>query len=170
MSASLITPAMADAVGTDICRTRSYPIAASDIRKWALAVYHPQSPPPQFWDGGSTGDDIVAPEEFNPFAWMTADPPGPPSALGPAGPSLESLLGLPNVGLAYMLNGGIEVDYGAPMRPGDVITSITTVADYSEREGRLGPMLISRTRSEWTKGDGARVKTQINTLIRYGTS
>lgn len=162
----LITPAMSAAVGSEVGRTRSYPIAASDIRRWALAVYYPDHPPARFWDGGPSGDDIVAPEEFNPFAWMAAEPPGPQPP--PGEQSVEAKLGLPEVGLAHMLNGGVEVEYGASMRPGDVITSVSTLDDYVERDGRLGPMLITRTRTVWSNQRGEHVKTQLNTLIRYG--
>lgn len=162
----LITEAMAAAVGSEVGRSRSYPIAASDIRRWAIAVYYPDPPPNRFWDDGSSGDGIVAPEEFNPFAWMAADPPGPQPP--PGDYSIEAKLGLPEVGLAHMLNGGIDVEYGEPMRPGDVITSVSTLDDYVERDGRLGPMLITRTRTEWRNQHDRHVKTQINTLIRYG--
>ncbi len=165
---SLITDEMRAAVGRELGRTTSYPVAASDIRRWALAVYHPEPPPRRFWDGGPDGD-VVAPEEFNPFAWMTADPPGPP-VHGSWGPTIEARLGLPEVQLAHMLNGGVETTYGTLMRPGDVITSTTTLDDYRERTGRLGPMLITRTRSVWRTAGDDHVKTTVNTLIRYGTA
>ena len=51
----------------------SPPISESDIRKWAIAVYWPETPPRQFWDAEyartTRWGGIVAPEEFNPFAW-----------------------------------------------------------------------------------------------------
>lgn len=51
----------------------SPPISEGDIRKWAIAVYWPDTPPRQFWDAGyaesTRWGGIVAPEEFNPFAW-----------------------------------------------------------------------------------------------------
>ena len=162
----LITAEMVAKVGAEIATARSYPISASDIRRWAIAVYYPDPPPAMFWDGGPDGDDIVAPEEFNPFAWMAAEPQGVQRS--PAELSMEARLGLPELGLPHMLNGGIEVEYGAAMRPGDVIASVTTLDDYSERHGRLGRMLITRSRTEWRNQDDVHVKTQINTLIRYG--
>lgn len=170
MDPQLVTEEMAAAVGTELGRTRSYPIAASDIRRWALAVYHPEPPPRRFWDGGPTGDDIVAPEEFNPFAWMTAEPAGPPPPYGPGGTTIEGRLGLAEIPLLHMLNGGVDVEYGALMRPGDVITSVTTLDGYQQRTGRLGPMLLTRTRAEWRNADDLHVKTTVNTLIRYGTT
>jgi hypothetical protein len=53
------------------------------------------------------------------------------------------------------------------VRPGDVITSVTRLAGYSEREGRLGLMLFTTTEDTWTNGDGALVKKSRMTLIRY---
>ena len=49
------------------------PIRDSDIRRWALAVYWPAMPPRRFWDEEyartTRSGGIVAPDEFNPFAW-----------------------------------------------------------------------------------------------------
>src|SRR5437016_5375570 len=58
----------------------SAPIRDSDIRLWAIAVYWPESPPRRFWDDafarGTQWRGIVAPDDFNPFAWpaSTASP------------------------------------------------------------------------------------------------
>ena len=53
------------------------------------------------------------------------------------------------------------------MRPGDVITSSTTLGEYKEREGRLGLMLFTITVDTWTNQRGETVKTSRGTLIRY---
>ena len=55
--------------------------------------------------------------------------------------STELSIGIPGPGLKYQLNGGMEVEYGVRMRPGDVITGVTRLVGYSEREGRLGLIL-----------------------------
>jgi N-terminal half of MaoC dehydratase len=59
------------------------------------------------------------------------------------------------------------VDYGARMRPGDVITSVRRLAGYSEREGRLGLMLFTTTEDTWSNERGEMVKTTRGTIIRY---
>jgi hypothetical protein len=168
---SWITDEMRAAVGSELGRSVSYPIAASDIRRWAVAVYHPGEPPRIFWDehfaAATPFGGIVAPEEFNPFAWMTADPPGLPDSRGSQGGAYEIQLGLAPVGTSSMLNGGLEISYGARMRPGDVITSTTTLTGYDEREGRLGLMLFTRTSARWFNQRGDEVKTATMTLIRY---
>jgi hypothetical protein len=172
---SNISEAMQAAVGTVTGRTTSYPISESDIRKWALAVYWPGQPPAMFIDpvaaAKTVHGGIVAPEEFNPFAWITAthesfitnagkletnNPDNPEIALGMTGP-----------GLKFQLNGGMSVEYGARMRAGDVITSESSIGEYSEREGRLGLMLFSRGISTWTNQKGEMVKRTTGTLIRY---
>jgi hypothetical protein len=53
------------------------------------------------------------------------------------------------------------------MRPGDVVTSVRSLAGYSEREGRLGLMLFTTSQDVWTNQDDQVVKTTTSTLIRY---
>jgi len=170
--ASLITQGMLEAVGRETGRSVSYPVSASDIRRWAVAVYYPEEPPRLFWDeeyaAGTAHGGIVAPEDFNPFAWMAADPPGLPPSIGGYDPDrTEKLLGVTPPGLRNLLNGGMEVEYGVRMRPGDVITSVSRLAGYKEREGRLGRMLFTSSESVWTNQAGELVKRNIGTVIRY---
>ena len=47
---SLIADEMRALVGQTMFDITSYPIAASDIRRWAIAIYYPEMPPPVFWD------------------------------------------------------------------------------------------------------------------------
>jgi hypothetical protein len=171
MAASLVSDAMRAAVGRELRRVVSYPIAESDIRRWAIAVYYPEHPPRLFWDplyaAGTVHGGIVAPEDFNPFAWMAAEPPGwRPQDLG-GHHSVEIGLGIPPPDLPFSLNGGEEAEYGVRMRPGDVITSVTSLAEYYEREGRLGRMLFTVTESIWTNADGEQAKRARHTVIRY---
>ncbi|MFA7322758.1 MAG: MaoC family dehydratase N-terminal domain-containing protein [Candidatus Nanopelagicales bacterium] len=172
---SNISEAMKAAVGTVTARTTSYPISESDIRKWALAVYWPDKPPAYFIDSAEAAKTvhggIVAPEDFNPFAWISA---GHESLIknslraGTNDPdSTEKSLGIEGPGLTFMLNGGLVCEYGVRMRAGDVITSESSVGEYSEREGRLGLMLFSRSISTWTNQKGEMVKRTTGTLIRY---
>ena len=72
MTESHISREMADAIGGVLSERVSYPVAESDIRRWAIAVYYPAEPPRQFWDAAyaksTRHGGIVAPEDFNPFA------------------------------------------------------------------------------------------------------
>lgn len=169
-----INAEMRSAVGRRTSRRVSFPVSASDIRRWALAVYWPDQPPKLFWDENYARETvhggIVAPEEFNPFAWMVAEEerlPQPDSA-DPNDPNrLERSLGITGPGLAYQLNGGMEVSYGCRMRPGDVIISESRLAEYHEREGRLGLMLFTVSEDTWTNQRDELVKRTRSTLIRY---
>lgn len=172
MPASTISPAMRNAIGTELTRQVSYPVSESDIRRWAIAVYWPEPPPERFVDetAAAPSRGIVAPEEFNPFAWAVAelsthDPEPHPEADDPD--RFERMAGIPGPGLRFMLNGGIEAEYGVPIRPGDVITSVRCLGSYSERAGKLGVMLFSRIEDTWTNQHGELVKQVVNTIIRY---
>jgi N-terminal half of MaoC dehydratase len=169
-----ISAAMRGAIGSLLGRQVSYPVSASDIRKWALAVYYPNEPPRLFWDeayaAGTVHGGIVAPEEFNPFGWMNAEPAGlPPSNEDRNDPDrTEKSLGIEGPGLKFQVNGGIEVAYGVRMRPGDVITAEQRLAGYRERPGRLGLMLFTSSESVWTNQRDELVKRTTVTIIRYG--
>jgi hypothetical protein len=172
MPESNITAAMRAAIGTQLTRRVSFPVAESDIRRWAIAVYYPQEPPRQFWDEAYAKSaryhGIVAPEDFNPFAWMAAEQEAPPAEIGENDPDrTELMLGIPGAGLKFQLNGGMAVEYGARMRPGDVITSVNRLSGYTEREGRLGQMLFTEMEDSWTNQDDELVKRTTLTLIRY---
>jgi hypothetical protein len=163
---------MRDAVGRQLTRRVSFPVSESDIRRWAIAVYYPAEPPRQFWDEAYAKSTryggIVAPEDFNPFAWMQAEKQDPPAEIGENDPDqTELMLGIPGAGLKFQLNGGMEVEYGTRMRPGDVITRVNRLSAYTEREGRLGLMLFTVTEDSWTKAGGDLVKRTRMTLIRY---
>jgi acyl dehydratase len=138
----------------------SLPISISDIRKWAIAVYWPETPPRLYWDEAyaktTRWGGIIAPPEFNPYAWPVHREIAP-AQLTPtsAGPGTRGM------------NGGQVVDYSAPMRPGDVISATTALVDWNERTTRLGLTLFSVSETRWTNQKGELVKTSRNTGIRY---
>ncbi|MDO8731498.1 MAG: MaoC family dehydratase N-terminal domain-containing protein [Actinomycetota bacterium] len=176
MADSNISEAMKAAVGTETSRSTSYPISESDIRKWAMAVYWPEKAPAMFTDPAVAAKTVhgrlVAPEEFNPFAWAAASNElllkgGASSRDGNNPDNSELALGIPGPGLKFMLNGGMICEYGVRMGVGDVITSTNSIGEYSEREGRLGLMLFSRGVSTWVNQNGEMVKRTSSTLIRY---
>jgi hypothetical protein len=172
MPGTSISAAMSAATGRELGSRVSFPVSESDIRRWAIAVYYPEEPPRLFWDAGyarsTRHGGIVAPEEFNPFAWMAAVQDPPPAPGGPETVShVELALGIPGPGLRHQLNGGVTVRYGVRMRPGDVITSRNRLVGYAEREGRLGLMLFTTTEDAWTNERGELVKVTTTTGIRY---
>jgi hypothetical protein len=167
-----ISEEMKAAVGGVLGRRVSYPVSESDIRRWAVAVYWPETPPRRFWDAEyartTRFGGIVAPEEFNPFAWMVAEKDEPKVKMDVNdGDRTEKLLGIKGPGLQNQLNGGLDTEYGVAMRPGDVISTVNSLDGYSEREGRLGLMLYTVMLDTWTNQDGAVVRRSRMTLIRY---
>jgi hypothetical protein len=169
--ASWITDEMRGLVGRPFNQARSYPVAASDIRKWAIAVYFPESPPPLYWDedtataSGERG--VVAPEDFNPFAWLTAEPGMAARRAEFDADHLESQFGVLGPGLRTNLNAGLDATYGVRIRPGDVVTAESRIVSYEEKAGRMGRMLLTVVRTVWTNQRGETVKTTEQTSIRY---
>lgn len=161
---------MRTAIGSVVDWRVSFPVSESDIRRWAVAVYYPEPPPQRYVDPASataTGG-IVAPDEFNPFAWLVAEERQP--AIAPMvrdTDKMEKAIGIRGPGLAHQINGGSAVRYGAPIRPGDVVRSHTRLLEYREREGRMGLMLITVTEVEWTNQHGDRIRLGHETSIRY---
>lgn len=167
----LISEEMRGIVGRPYEQRRTFPIDATAIRRWAIAVYYPERPPREFWDSDVPGG-IVAPAEFNPFAWMAAEevevaPAGPPVDPRHARPGgLELRLGVQPPDLKRALNGALQVTYGEVMRVGDVIFGTTAIIGYTERDGRTGPMLLTEVESRWKNQRDELVKTSLMTLIR----
>ena len=159
---TLVTPEMEERKGVWGNERVSYPVSESDIRKWAIAVYWGETPPRLYWDAdyarGTRWGGIIAPQDFNPFAWAV-----PTGAVKPAGavPGQQTRKG------GNVMNGGQADTYGVPMRPGDVITSRSRLSHWEERQGRNGLTLFTYTETEWRNQDGELVKTRISTGIRY---
>lgn len=166
---TVISEAMLGIVGRPFGAMVSFPVAESDIRKWAVAVHHPEAPPARFWDHSAARRglhaELVAPEDFNPFAWMTSE--GPRNETRDDPDWLERSFGIHGPGLRFQLNGGMATEYGSVIRPGDVVTSVSTVTSYFEREGRLGLMLLTSIEERWTNQDDDLVQTRQLTWIRY---
>ena len=157
-----VTEAMKEARGVWGSKRTSYPITDTDIRRWAMATHYPERPPRVYWDveyakttkyGG-----VIAPPDFNPFAWSLDRPTAMSPGLSGARPDGKPLTGM---------NGGQTDTYGVPMRPGDVITARSRLIDWEEREGRLGHTLYVRTEIEWRNQRDELVKTRISIAIRY---
>lgn len=146
-------------IGVESLGQTSQPIELSDIRKWAIAVYWPETPPKLFWDEAHAKQTkwkgIIAPQELNPFTWPAERPPRKLNAGGTGQPGTR------------ILNGGTEMEYFAPIRPGDVISTKTKLAEVFEREGKMGLMMFQVTQNDYTNQRGELVKRTRGTLIFY---
>ncbi|MCH7522935.1 MAG: MaoC family dehydratase N-terminal domain-containing protein [Chloroflexi bacterium] len=66
-----------------------------------------------------------------------------------------------------LLNGGTDIEYFDTVCAGDVLTATSKLIDLSEREGRLGPMLVTVTESTYRNQDGKLVARARGTGIQY---
>jgi hypothetical protein len=166
-----ISEAMRAIIGQPFNESTSFPISRSDIRKWAIAVYYPELPPQLYLDEEyaktTVWGGMVAPEDFNPFAWAAASPPLAKRAENLNSDYLENHFGIDGPGLKTPLNAGAVTEYGPRMRPDDVISSSAHVLSYEEKPGRMGRMLITIVRTTWTNQAGDMVKQTNQTSIRY---
>jgi hypothetical protein len=165
---TLVTPEMLERKGVWGSVRVSPPVSDSDIRKWAIAVYWPETPPRIYWDAEYAATTrwgtIIAPPDFNPFAWPIVEA-GPAAAKPSREHGDENQPG--SAKGRRGMNGGQVDTYGVPMRPGDVITSRSRLRDWDERQTRLGLTLFTFSETEWRNQDEALVKVRVATGIRY---
>jgi len=69
--------------------------------------------------------------------------------------------------LKRVLNGGNEIEWYQPIRPGDRITVTGKLIDLREREGAMGRMLFVISESTYANQFGEVVAKGRNTVIRY---
>ena len=149
------------------CRSRC-PTSASGRRPSTTR----NAPPREYWDeeyaATTPAGGIVAPEEFNPFAWMTAAGPPATESLGQGASTTERRLGVdpPATSQHAERRHGGRV-HGRPDATRRRDPRRHLLSDYSEREGRLGLMLFTTTEQRWTNQDDELIKIQRDVLIRY---
>jgi len=66
-----------------------------------------------------------------------------------------------------VLNGGTDIEYLDDVCAGDRLTVTTKISDLTEREGKLGPMLIVSTETTYKNQDGKAVAIMRGGAIRY---
>lgn len=149
-----------DRIGATMAPVTAPAVGANDIARWAIATWWPQRPPRRFThaDDAAAGPwgGLVAPRDLDPFAWTRRRPLG------------GDWLWMPGVDAGTrVLNGGQRNWYGAPVRPGDVITATQRFVDVVERETSRGPMVFFTSESRWTNQDGATVRVGESTTIYW---
>ena len=161
---TLLPDAVAQLLGQWGPTSASYPVALADIQRWAMNVYAPEQPPRLFWDEeyatGTRWGGIIAPQEFNPFAWAIVDNQ----------PDHEDLSAiLKRVGFS-VLNGGQADKFGVPMRPADVISARSRLVECQEKATRFGPTLFLTSENEWTNQNGELVRSRRSTIVAHRAS
>lgn len=68
--------------------------------------------------------------------------------------------------LTRLLNGGTEIEYYVPIKPGDKITTITKLADMQEKVGGSGRLLLLTVEVTFTNQKGEMVARCKDTFIK----
>ena len=66
-----------------------------------------------------------------------------------------------------VLNGGTDIEYLYDICAGDKLTARTKLSGLTEREGKIGPMLVVETETTFRNEAGDTVAIQRGTAIRY---
>jgi acyl dehydratase len=149
-----------DKIGRTLPPVAAPAVGANDIARWAIATYWPEPPPARYLDAevaakGPWGG-VVAPRDFDPFAWMPNRPW--------AGDWLWGMGAEPGT---RVLNGGQHNRYAEPIRPGDVISVTRRFVDVVERDTKRGPMVFFTSEFRWENQDSALVRLAEQTTIYY---
>ncbi len=98
----------------------------------------------------------------------------PPGFLGttvykPGGALAEGEMAGPRFSVPYrrILNGGTECEYFDTVCAGDVLSARMKISGFNEREGSMGPMLITSSETTYTNQDGQLVAKMYGTFIQY---
>lgn len=155
-SASVITDEMRAAIGRE-SEPVIYEVDNLGVRQFARAVGYTD---PIFYDEAyakSKGHrGLVAPVGF--LGHPIYDPTKPPRI-----PEAFRL----DVPYKRILNGGTDVEYFDAVCAGDVLTATTKLTGLTEREGRVGPMLIVEVETIFRNSAGKTVAVLRGAAIRY---
>jgi hypothetical protein len=66
-----------------------------------------------------------------------------------------------------VLNGGTDIEYFDTVCAGDLLIATSKLVDIREREGKMGPMLITVTETTYHNQDGKVVARMLGTGIQY---
>lgn len=149
-----------DLLGRTLPPVSAPPVGANDIARWAVATHWPEPPPAVYVDEQAAADGpwgtLVAPRDFDPFAWMANRPW-----------SGDWLWGMGTEPGRRLLNGGQRNVYLAPIRPGDVISCTRRFVDVVERETKRGPMVFFTSEFRWTNQHDEPIRVGHQTTIYY---
>lgn len=140
-------------LGVETVPVRSWPVTLNDAKRWRLAIgYGCLADLSETWLGG---DQV--PGLFNPFAWHPDYRPDLYPWMLPIGKAPGS----------RVLNGGLRLEFGVPLRVGDEVVSVAELIDCEVKEGSLGQMLLLRDREVWRLSTGEFTRAVTRTTIYY---
>jgi hypothetical protein len=154
--ASIITDDMRARIGVE-SEPVTYEIDNTGCRQFARAVGY------------------TDPVYYDEAAAKTAGHRGIPAPVGflghpvvvPGGPSRMPEAFRLDIPYKRVLNGGTDIEYIKDVCAGDRLTAATKLSGLTEREGRMGPMLIVNTETTFRNEKGETVAIQRGTAIRY---
>ena len=74
---------------------------------------------------------------------------------------------LPPVPLDRAVDGGTEIEFFAPIRPGDTLTVKSKITDIYQKEGRSGPLIFVVRETSYTNQKGEKVVVEnASTILR----
>jgi acyl dehydratase len=155
---SLITDEMRASIGREGTPVR-YEVDKLGIRQFARAVGHTDL---IFYDEDHAKSrgyrSLVAPPGYLGSPMYRPGTAGGPGAPDPAAGGRRW----------RALNGGSEYVYtNVPICAGDVLTAVGKVVDIRQRQGGMGPMVITSRESVYTNQNGEVVCRSTGTIIQY---
>lgn len=154
--ASVITDEMRAIIGKESDPV-PYEIDNTGCRQFARAVGYTD---PVFYDEAYARSKgyrgILAPPGFLGHPIFVPDRPTRPN------PIMEL-----NIPYRRILNGGTDIEYFDDVCAGDALTATTKITGLTEREGRVGPMLIIQSETTFRDQNGKVVAIMRGTAIRY---
>ena len=91
--------------------------------------------------------------------------PVPETELRKDGLPREGRFPIPPVPLQRLVDGGTEVEFFVPIRPGDMLTVRSKIVDIYEKEGRSGPLVFVVRETTYTNQKGEKVVVEKGTAI-----
>ena len=168
MSESLITDEARAMIGTETEAVTGYPVTEHEIRRYAYAAddHNPLWSDPEY-AGSTEHGGIIAPPLFYNIPFATDYPL---SALRPDGlpkPDKRSALALvPPLKATRQMAGETELEFFQPIRPGDVLSYKSRLADLYERDGRSGRLAFIVLETTCRNQRGEVVAKEKFTLIQ----
>lgn len=152
MEKSFITDDLRKRVGTELGRAE-YEIEKGRIRSLADATLDDN---PLYQDGevarGSRYGGMIAPPAI---VWPIIPP------------QMDWYVTQYDFPLKRLLNAGFEQELFEPIRPGDRLTGVVTLAELEEKEGRIGHMVFFHFDVVWTNQRGQKVMSLRQSFIKY---
>jgi acyl dehydratase len=133
-------------------------ITLRDIQRYAIAVgdLNPLYFDEEYARRSAYGGIIAPPNFLTGMIGWTAGPPEP--ELSPDGLSPDPIRPLLR-GVQRAMGAGQELEFGAPVRPGDRITRSSRITGVEERAGRSGPLVMITFEERYVNQDGRLVVT-----------